>query len=52
MSTENCKQELMFDGDSLAISVWKGKYAAKDETHYSQMHRRLKEIMFSKVGNI
>lgn len=41
MSTENCKQELMFDGDSLAISVWKGKYAAKDETHYSQMHRRM-----------
>lgn len=35
------KTKEMFDGDELAISVWKGKYAAEGETHYDQMHRRM-----------
>ena len=31
----------MFNGDELAISVWKSKYAADGETHYDDMHKRL-----------
>ncbi len=31
----------MFDGDELAISVWKDKYAAEGEVHYDQMHLRM-----------
>ena len=35
------EEKEMFDGDELAISVWKGKYAAEGETHYDQMHSRM-----------
>ena len=31
----------MFNGDELAISVWKGKYAQSNEEHYNQMHTRM-----------
>jgi len=31
----------MFNGDELAISVWKSKYALEDESHYDQMHKRM-----------
>lgn len=31
----------MFDGDELALSVWKSKYALDDEEHYDQMHKRM-----------
>lgn len=34
-------EKLMFPNDDLAKSVWKSKYAAINETHYDQMHRRL-----------
>ena len=34
-------EQEMFTGDELAKSVWKSKYAAKNETHYDQMHLRL-----------
>jgi len=41
-------ENLMFPGDDLAKSVWKGKYATKVETHYDQMHKRLAKE-FAKV---
>ncbi len=31
----------MFNGNQLAIEVWKSKYAIEGEEHYDQMHRRL-----------
>lgn len=38
----------MFDGDELAISVWKSKYALNGETHYDQMHRRM-AVEFARI---
>ena len=34
-------EKLMFNGDELAISVWKSKYAQEGDLHYDQMHRRM-----------
>lgn len=31
----------MFDGDELAINVWKSKYASEGEEHYDEMHSRM-----------
>lgn len=39
-----------FNGDDLASSVWKSKYAQENETHYDQMHKRLAKE-FARVEN-
>ena len=39
-----------FNGDDLASSVWLGKYAQENETHYDQMHRRLAKE-FARIEN-
>lgn len=31
----------MFEGDELAINVWKSKYAMDGEEHYDEMHKRM-----------
>ena len=39
-----------FNGDDLASSVWLGKYAQENKTHYDQMHRRLAKE-FARIEN-
>lgn len=34
-------EKVMFNGDELATSVWKSKYAQEGDLHYDQMHKRM-----------